>query len=151
VAQHVVDVAGIALVAADLGHEQGVVGTAVLLQRLPDIGALAHVDVGRDGVDRRRGGLPDVQHVPGRPARRIGERVLVVEGIAQGGVDVHRQRQLALAGRGDLVDEPADRPGMEELVGVLAEHLAPGSRLLAHGLDQRAGTGPSNSFWAVGE
>jgi hypothetical protein len=56
-----------------------------------------------------------------------------------------------LPAAGDLVDEPADRPGVEELVGVLAEHLAPGSRLLAHGLDQLAGTGPSNSFWAVGE
>ena len=49
-----------------------------------------------------------------------------VKGSPSDGVDVHRQVELRLAGRGDLVDVAGDVPGVEGLVGARAEHL--GSR-----------------------
>jgi hypothetical protein len=107
-----------------------------------DLAMLAHVDVGREEVDRRRGGLPDIEDVVGRAAARVGEGVLRIDRVSQRRVDVHRQGVHGLPRRRHLLDEAADVPGVEELVGVRSKHLGPAPRSAAHRLHEVGGDRP---------
>ncbi len=60
-----------------------------------------------------------------------------MERITQRGVHVHGQRVFALAGRRHMADVPGHGPGVKELIGILAEHLAPAAAVAALGLNQR--------------
>ena len=70
--------------------------------------------------------------------------------IAQGGVDIHRQRILRLAGGGHPADVMRDGPGVEIFVGVGAEHLrpvSPGGRARPHRLQQFRRHRPGEQFF----
>ncbi len=114
------------------------------------VGEVRLVDVGADGVDMRCGGVPDVQHIVGRAARFVGFRPLGRDRVAQGRIDVHRKRELRLAGGGDRIDIVRHRPGVKDLVGVGAEHLAPGAGSQPPRLDERGRHWPIESFLRQG-
>ncbi len=127
VAQRGEDIAAIGGRIAGLGHIGRIVRAMVKVEHLLVVARLRLVDVGPDQVDRRRRRLPHVEHVMGRTAAGEGQRVLRAERVAQRRIGVHRQRVLGLAGFSHLVDEAGGVPGLEHLVGVAAEGLAPGS------------------------
>ncbi len=84
----------------------------------------------------RAGRLPHIQHVVGGSTAGVLAGLARIERATQRSIDVHRQRILGLAGLRYLVDVAADRPRVEDLVGIGTEHLRPGARLLVHPFDQ---------------
>ncbi len=118
------------------GTNSGIVGPPVKLEDLLNLGVVVHVDVRRQDVDRRRRRLPQGQHVVGGTTALVAAGRSRGDGIAERGVRIKRQRILRLSCRGDLADVAGHGPGMEVLVGVVAEHLFPaggrGAGLLVH-------------------
>ena len=112
------------------GTSSGLSGPGVMVELLGVDLSDAVVDVGRLEREVRRGGFPDIDDVPVRTAARAILRAFLLEGVAERRVGVHRQVELGLPGRGDLVDVTGDVPGVERLVGFPAERPASRCRLL---------------------
>ena len=135
--------------AARLRHQQRVVRPGVQLQHFAVVGAVVLINVRRQHVEGRGGGLPDAKYVVSRPAAFVRAGGPGVNRIAQRGIGIHRQGIFLLAGGRHLPHEARDGPGVKVLVGVGAEYRRPvaaGGGGHAEGLEQFAGHGPGEDF-----
>ena len=109
-----------------LGYEQRVPGPGVPRAHHR---VVVVVDVGRDHVNLRRPGPPDVQRIRhGAAALAVGVLIVFCES-GRPRVDEHRQRIFGFARLGRAANVAREIPGHEYFIGrgALAEHIFPGA------------------------